>query len=129
MLKTYSDFVHSRLSDPSAYTSTLIKRLWELGDSAEVSMLLTGACGLCSESGEFMEIVKKACFQGKPLDEANTRHLKRELGDIIFYWVTACRALGFDPEEVIQENQAKLEARYPNGFEVARSEVRQAGDL
>ena len=55
--------------------------------------------------------------------------MKRELGDIMWYWATACAALDLDPHEVIAENQKKLEARYGEKFEVQRSEVRKDGDL
>ena len=82
-----------------------------------------------SESGEFVEIVKKMFLQGKPPTEDNIFHMKRELGDIMWYWVTACAALKLDPYEVISENQQKLEARYGEQFEVQRSEVRKEGDL
>jgi len=91
--------------------------------------LLTGALGLGSETGEFVEIVKKMVLQGKPADEANIFHMKRELGDIMWYWVTACMALGLDPVDVITENQNKLEARYGKQFSVDQSEVRADGDL
>ena len=85
--------------------------------------------GLAAESGEFCEIPKKMLFQGKPLTEDNLFHMKRELGDIFFYWTNACRALNLDPSDVIQENITKLSARYPNGFEVVRSEKREIGDI
>ena len=79
---------------------------------------------------DLTEIVKKVLFQGKPLDEANIFHMKRELGDIIWYWANSCRALGFDPNDVIAENVTKLESRYPGGkFDVYKSENRQPGDL
>ena len=95
----------------------------------ESARLLTAALGLGSESGEFVEIVKKMFLQGKPPTEDNIFHMKRELGDIMWYWVTACAALKLDPYEVISENQQKLEARYGEQFEVQRSEVRKEGDL
>ena len=91
--------------------------------------LLTAAVGLGSEAGEFVEIVIKMILQGKPASEENIFHMKRELGDIMWYWTTACASLGLDPYEVISENQAKLEARYGEKFEVQRSEVRKEGDL
>jgi NTP pyrophosphatase (non-canonical NTP hydrolase) len=94
------------------------------------ALLVTGAIGLSSECGEFNEIVKKMLFQGKPLNEDNVFHMKRELGDIMWYWVNACRALDLDPNDVIAENVAKLEARYPGGkFDAHYSENRKAGDL
>jgi NTP pyrophosphatase (non-canonical NTP hydrolase) len=93
-------------------------------------LLLTAAIGLSSEGGEFSEIVKKMAFQGKPYNEDTRFHMKRELGDIIWYWINACRALGYDPNEVIAENVTKLEARYPGGtFDPFYSENRKEGDL
>jgi NTP pyrophosphatase (non-canonical NTP hydrolase) len=82
-----------------------------------------------AESGEFSEVIKKIIFQGKPYNEDERYHLKRELGDVLWYWVQGCTALGYTPQEVMEENIKKLEARYPNGFEVAKSENRQAGDI
>jgi NTP pyrophosphatase (non-canonical NTP hydrolase) len=94
------------------------------------ALLLTASIGLASETGEFSEIVKKMVFQGKPYNEENRFHMMRELGDIAWYWVNACRALGYDPNEVIAENVRKLEARYPGGrFDVTHSEYRRPGDL
>jgi NTP pyrophosphatase (non-canonical NTP hydrolase) len=102
----------------------------EHGPDVNIPLLITGAMGMCSEAGEFMEIVKKCLFQGKPLSAENVFHMHRELGDQIWYWINACRALGLDPNEVIAENVRKLEARYPGGsFDVHYSENRQAGDL
>ena len=91
--------------------------------------LLTAALGLGSETGEFVEIVKKMILQGKPADQDNIFHMKRELGDVMWYWVTACMALELDPVEVISENQKKLEARYGEQFSIDQSEVRAKGDL
>ena len=68
-------------------------------------------------------------LQGKPPSEDNILHMKRELGDIMWYWTTACAALDLDPYEVISENQEKLASRYGEKFEVQRSEVRKEGDL
>jgi NTP pyrophosphatase (non-canonical NTP hydrolase) len=86
--------------------------------------------GLAAETGEFCEIPKKMLFQGKPLTEENLFHMKRELGDVIWYWINACRALHLDPNDVILENINKLKSRYPGGeFDAHYSENRQAGDL
>jgi NTP pyrophosphatase (non-canonical NTP hydrolase) len=90
---------------------------------------MTAALGLSSEGGEFVEIVKKMFLQGKPANEENIFHMKRELGDIMWYWVTACMALKLDPVEVILENQKKLESRYGEQFTIDQSEVRAKGDL
>jgi NTP pyrophosphatase (non-canonical NTP hydrolase) len=95
-----------------------------------ISLLNTAAIGLGSETGEFQEIVKKILFQNKPLNEENIFHMKRELGDIMWYWVNACRSLNLDPNDVIAENVEKLKARYPGGeFDPWYSENRKEGDL
>ena len=102
----------------------------EHGPDINVPLLLTGALGLAAETGEFCEIPKKIFFQGKPLTEEEVFHMKRELGDIMWYWINACRALRLDPNEVIAENVNKLKARYPGGeFDVYHSENRAAGDI
>ena len=128
---TYTDFVTKVTSEPSLDLKALEKSLEEIEDKSpiESARLLTAALGLGSESGEFVEIVKKMFLQGKPPSKDNIFHMKRELGDIMWYWVTACAALKLDPFEVISENQEKLEARYGEKFEVDRSEVRKERDL
>ena len=128
---TYSDFVTKVTSEPSLEMEALKNSLDDINNnsSIEVPRLLTAALGLGSETGEFVEIVKKMVLQGKPASDDNNFHMKRELGDIMWYWTTACASLGLDPFEVISENQKKLEARYGEKFEVERSEVRKEGDL
>ena len=128
---TYTDFVTKVTSDPSLKLEDLNARFAEIENESNIKTprLLTAALGLGSETGEFVEIVKKMFLQGKPASDENVFHMKRELGDIMWYWVTACVALGLDPFEVITENQKKLEARYGEQFEVQRSEVRKDGDL
>jgi len=128
---TYSDFVTKVTSEPSLEMDALKNSLDDINNnsSIEVPRLLTAALGLGSETGEFVEIVKKMVLQGKPASDDNIFHMKRELGDIMWYWTTACASLGLDPSEVISENQKKLEARYGEKFEVERSEVRKEGDL
>ena len=128
---TYTDFVTKVTSDPSIDLDELKKRFDEIEaqSSIKAPRLLTAALGLGSETGEFVEIVKKMVLQGKPASEDNIFHMKRELGDIMWYWTTACASLDLDPYEVISENQKKLEARYGEKFEVDRSEVRKEGDL
>ena len=129
--KTYSDFVTKVTSEPSLDLDALKKSMDDIESESDIKMprLLTAALGLGSETGEFVEIVKKMVLQGKPPSEDNIFHMKRELGDIMWYWATACSSLGLDPYEVIHENQVKLEARYGEKFEVQRSEVRKEGDL
>ena len=128
---TYSDFVTKVTSEPSIDLDALKRSFDNIEESSAIKMprLLTAALGLGSETGEFVEIVKKMVLQGKPASEDNIFHMKRELGDIMWYWTTACASLGLDPYEVINENQKKLEARYGEKFEVDRSEVRKEGDL
>ena len=128
---TYGDFVKKVTSEPSLDLNALKQSLDDVESKSpiESARLMTAALGLGSETGEFVEIVKKMFLQGKPPSEENIFHMKRELGDIMWYWVTACSALDLDPFEVIKENQDKLEARYGEKFEVQRSEVRKEGDL
>ena len=127
----YLDFVKGVTSEPSLDWPVLASRLSELEVTADcnVSQLMTAALGLTAESGEFTEVVKKIFLQGKPYTEENVFHMKRELGDILWYWCQGCLALGYTPEEVMAENIRKLEKRYPNGFEVVRSENREIGDI
>ena len=127
----YCDFVTKVTSDPSLKIEDLKESLDNIQNNSDIDVprLLTGALGLGSEAGEFVEIVKKMVLQGKPADEDNIFHMKRERGDIMWYWVTACMSLGLDPVEVITENQKKLEDRYGEQFTINQSEVRAKGDL
>lgn len=124
-------FVQAVTSKESDNFDHLQSRAQELrNDKFNPALLLTAAIGLGSEGGEFQEIVKKIMFQGKPVDADTVFHMKRELGDIMWYWINACRALDLDPNDVIAENVRKLEARYPGGqFDVWHSENRKTGDL
>jgi NTP pyrophosphatase (non-canonical NTP hydrolase) len=131
-LNKYKDFVQEVTSDASNDIHVMYKHMNEIQEETGVNMatLLTGAVGISAEGGEFMEIVKKCIFQGKPMSEETQFHAKRELGDIMWYWVNSCRALNIDPNDVIAENVRKLEARYPGGsFDPYYSENRQDGDL
>jgi NTP pyrophosphatase (non-canonical NTP hydrolase) len=131
-LQKYKDFVEAVTSDQSNDTESLCNRLQKLEHETNVniSLLLTGAIGLSSEGGEFAEIVKKCIFQGKPLDKDTRFHIKRELGDILWYWINSVRSLGLDPNSVIEENIDKLKSRYPGGeFNPYYSENRKENDL
>ena len=131
-LNKYTQFVNAVTSKESNNYDHLQQRVSELRDTTNVniSLLMTACFGLAAESGEFIEIPKKILFQGKPLTEENIFHMKRELGDIMWYWVNACRALNLNPNDVVQENVNKLESRYPGGsFDAHYSENRQDGDL
>lgn len=130
-LNAYMDFVKEVTSNESGSHTAMAERMAELEAlGINPSLLLTGAIGMASEGGEFAEIVKKSVFQGKPMDADTVFHAKRELGDIMWYWINACRALNLDPNKVVAENVNKLKARYPGGeFDVYYSENRKAGDL
>ena len=140
-LNKYKDFVEEVTSQASDDLTTFLSRCDELdgnydsetqshGPDINVPLLLTAALGLAAETGEFCEIPKKMLFQGKPLSVENVFHMKRELGDVMWYWINACRALNLDPNEVIAENVKKLESRYPGGsFDPYYSENRKDGDL
>jgi NTP pyrophosphatase (non-canonical NTP hydrolase) len=140
-LNSYMRFVESVTSKESNDLTTFMNRLDEVdgnwddaaqahGPDVNVPLLLTAAIGMAAETGEFCELPKKIFFQGKPLNTDTLFHMKRELGDIMWYWVNACRALGLDPNDVVEENVRKLEARYPGGeFDSWFSENRKEGDL
>jgi NTP pyrophosphatase (non-canonical NTP hydrolase) len=144
-LNRYKDFVEAVTSQPSNDLTTFMDTLDRLDSNCEVDLsdglikhgpdvniplLLTACLGLAAESGEFIEIPKKIFFQGKALTDENVFHMKRELGDVIWYWINACRALNLDPNDVIAENVKKLESRYPGGsFDAYYSENRKPGDL
>ena len=128
----YLDFVTEVTSLPSTDLAALLSRITELDieNDADVPRLLTAALGLTAESGEFTEVVKKIILQGKPYNEDNVFHMKRELGDICWYIAQACMALDTTFDEIIEMNVEKLKARYPGGeFDVHKSENRKVGDL
>ena len=134
----YTEFVNEVTSDESKEFSNFVARLFEIAESGveisgerfDINRLLTAAVGMSAEAGEFTEVVKKIIFQGKPLNEDNIFHMKRELGDIMWYVAQACMALDTTFEEIIEMNVDKLVSRYPGGqFDVHYSENRQEGDL
>jgi NTP pyrophosphatase (non-canonical NTP hydrolase) len=130
--KKYIEFVRQTTSPASSDFAALLARMTELeaSNDADVPRLLTAALGMTAEAGEFTEVVKKIVMQGKPYNEENVFHMKRELGDICWYLAQACMALDTNFEEVLQMNYEKLSARYPEGtFDVYRSENRVEGDL
>ena len=130
-LNKYIEFVDATTSNPSKQYSDFLKRLHDLElQEFPTERLLTAAVGMSAEAGEFTEIVKKIVFQGKPVTQENLFHLKRELGDIMWYVSQACLGLDISLEEIIQMNFEKLSARYPEGtFSIDRSENRVEGDL
>ena len=129
--KKYSKFVDAVTSDESRDFIALSDRLVSLDEKgANIERLLTGAVGINSEGGEIMEIVKKLIFQGKKWDDETVHHLKRELGDVMWYVTQCLIALNVSIDEVVEMNVDKLEKRYPGGtFDPYYSEHRQEGDL
>ena len=128
----YLELVAGVTSPASSDIAQLMRRLTDLEveQDCDVPHLLTAALGLAAESGEFTEVVKKMILQGKPYNEENVFHLKRELGDICWYIAQACMALDTTFDEIIEMNVEKLQARYPGGeFDVHKSENRKQGDL
>ena len=127
----YAKFVDAVTSDESKDFLALSDRLVSLDEKgANIERLITGAVGLNAEGGEVMEIVKKVVFQGKPWNEETKYHLKRELGDTFWYLTQCLIALGLSMEDIVEENVAKLEKRFPGGeFDPYYSENRQEGDL
>ena len=142
-LNKYQDFVEAVTSQASNDLTTFhdtVDRLdsnYELidgemkhGPDVNIPLLITACFGLAAESGEFIEVPKKIIFQGKALTDEAVFHMVRELGDVMWYWINACRALNLDPNDVINENIKKLESRYPGGqFDAHYSENRKQGDL
>ena len=126
----YTHFVDAVTSTPSKDFKSLINRLGELDrEGANIERLTTASVGLAAESGEFLEIVKKMVFQGKPWNSDNREHLIIELGDVMWYVAQACMALDISFDDVVRGNVKKLEKRYPGGsFSVDKSENRKAGD-
>jgi len=128
----YLEFVEGVTSNESLHYASLISRMnnLELEDDCNVPQLLTAALGLTAESGEFNEVVKTIILHGKPYNDDNVFHMKRELGDICWYIAQACMALDTSFDEIIEMNVDKLKARYPGGeFDVSKSENRAEGDL
>ena len=141
-INDYARFVDQCTSETSKDTSKMCDRIdylrgnysmkggEVLEQEVDMARLMTALIGMMAESGEFAEVVKKKIFQAdSKFSNDEIFHMKRELGDVLWYWVQGCKALGFTPDEVMDENIRKLEKRYPNGFEVIRSEVREQGDI
>ena len=130
-LVKYGEFVQGVMSEDSFDFESFIKRMQALNEQGfNVPQLMTGSMGLSSESGEFNEIVKKTFFHGEDMTDDKRFHMKRELGDIVWYWLASCLAMGFDPNEIVEMNVEKLEKRYPGGkFSVHFSANRQEGDI
>ena len=126
----YEEFVSAVTSDASTNFVDFADRIGDLDrQGANIERLLTAGVGINAEGGEFLEIIKKMVFQGKPWNEDNREHLIIELGDVMWYVAQATMALDISFDEVIETNVNKLKKRYPGGeFNVHNSEVRAADD-
>jgi len=131
LLLDYTRFVDEVTSDESKDPQAFSDALDIIDETSGLppERLITAALGITAEGGEFAEIIKKACFQGKPLDDDAQYHMKRELGDVMWYIAQACIALDCTLEDIIYMNIEKLEARYPDGFDSFRSNNRKEGDV
>lgn len=127
----YQNFVDAVTSDTSKDFLALSDRMVQLDEKgANIERLLTASVGINAEGGEFLEIVKKMIFQGKPWNDETRTHLIKELGDTMWYVAQACIALDVSFDEVIKTNIDKLMNRYPNGFfDAYYSENREEGDI
>ena len=126
----YVRFVSQVTSEESKNGVAFVNRIRDLEEESDIHRLLTAAVGMSAEGGEFLEIVKKMIFQGKPYTEENVRHLKIELGDVLWYVAQACMALDISLDEITDMNIDKLSKRFPDGhFSEYYSENRQEGDL
>lgn len=126
----YEEFVAAVTSDCSTNFVDFADRIGELDrEGANIERLLTAGVGINAEGGEFLEIIKKMVFQGKPWNKDNREHLIIELGDVMWYVAQATQALGVSMEEVLDGNIKKLSKRYPEGtFDAYYSENRAADD-
>ena len=126
LLERYSEFVDGVTSGASKNNEEFIARLQELADQGvDVARLTTAGMGLAGEAGEVADLVKKILFHGKPYTAEIEEKLLLEGGDISWYWMNLCIAIGVDPIEVLLRNIEKLQTRYPGGkFDVERSEKR-----
>ena len=128
--KRYEEFVSAVTSEASTNFVDFADRIGELDrEGANIERLLTAGVGINAEGGEFLEIIKKMVFQGKPWNKDNRDHLIIELGDLLWYVAQATMALDVSFDEVIETNIKKLEKRYPSGsFDIYKSENRRVGD-
>ena len=122
-------FVDDVTSEATRDCDVFLDRIEELQDGdmvwSQPQRLLTGAIGICSEGGELLDLVKKIIFQGKKPSEELRNKVKNELGDVMWYVQQVLITMEWDLEEVLAENTKKLSGRYPEGFDVDKSENRE----
>ena len=124
-INEYADFVKSTTSAESLRTEVMMDRMFGLqrsNEETQFSQLLTASIGMQAESGEFSEVIKKVIFQGKDWNEEQRFHLKRELGDVLWYISALADDLGVTLEEVAQANVDKLKSR------MERNKIKGDGD-
>lgn len=97
-----------------------------LSERCDIGGVLNACLGLAGEVGELNDMVKKWVFHEKELDET---HLKKELGDVMWYVAMMCESMGWNLDDVMQTNIDKLKARYPDGFDPVKANNRQEGDV
>ena len=127
-VRKHREFVDSVTSDATKNCDTFIEKLDELQENPrwnQPQRLLTGAIGICSEGGELLDIVKKLIFQGKKPTVELRMKLINELGDVMWYVQQVLLAMDWELHEILAENTKKLSGRYPEGFDVDKSENRK----
>ena len=131
LIEEYMDFVDKVTSEASKSSDKMNERVEYLNSNGvEVSRLLTASIGLSGEVGELNEIIKKILFQAKTYDAVTHEHMKRELGDILWYVTQACLALNIDLLDVVKTNKDKLSQRFPtNHFRKIDDVNRNSGDF
>lgn len=125
-MRQIKEYVHDAMRTLAldVQDNTILPKLDEVA-----AMTLNATTGLASETGEINEIIKKRYFHGHPRDEASDTHLKKEIGDLMWYVALMCYAQGFDLGEILRMNIEKLRARYPEGFSTEKSINRRLGDI
>ena len=131
LLDEYTAFVDKVTSEASKSSDKMRERINYLNSKdIEMSRLLTAGIGLSGEVGEFNEIIKKIMFQEKTFDVVAHEHMRRELGDIMWYVAQACLALKVDLVDIINGNKEKLSKRFPQKrFNGTFDANRNTGDL
>ena len=105
---------------------TAALRTAQTEELTHIELVMNAALGLCGESGEVADLVKKHRFQGHDID---LDHIAKELGDVAWYLAVGAYAIGLDLESIFRMNKEKLEARYPDGFSADRSLHRDKNDI
>lgn len=100
------------------YQKHALRTAGNFDETRPYGLLTNGVMGLCGESGECIDHVKKWMHQGH---ELSPKHLAEELGDVAWYLAITAHAIGYDLDTVLQMNVDKLKKRYPDGFSAEKS--------